>query len=320
MASLSYFLQREFIRLCPAGWTAASERHLLNSEIEQVLGYQPQVDVVLEKNNGMRRLWVEFEVSRADPVANHAKFATSHLFQPQPSTDVFVSMISPHVTKGRRNLAANTIFLLRNIGMNAFQTILFPNIDRKEIKRINHLDSDAIQRESLDIQAELDRIFIISEACLSLPSQQIHFVGDILEVMLNVRSWNDNISTEQGQALWGKRTITYFVYDPRFKQFAPTKFCAYTVIYSPGSICKTAFYELSYSKMTIRDYSNIEASNTIFDGQKARVHLCKNLGMIQTENSVAKKSFDKWLKRHSGAITIHPNGPIFIFPPKWAIG
>jgi hypothetical protein len=180
MASLTRFLQREFIRLCPAGWTAASERRLLNSEIEQILGYQPQVDVVLEKEDGMMRVWVEFEVSRADPVANHAKFATSHLFQPQPSTDVFVSMISPHVTKGRRNLAANTVFLLRNIGMNAFQTILFPNIDRKEIKRINHLDSDAIQRENLDVQAELDRVFIVSEACLSLSSQQIHFVGDIL--------------------------------------------------------------------------------------------------------------------------------------------
>ncbi len=172
-------------------------------------------------------------------------------FPPQPSTDVFVSMISPHVSKGRRNLAASTIFLLRNIGMNAFQTILFPNIERKEIKRINHLDSEAIQQENLDIQAELDRVFIISEACLSLSSRQIHFVGDILEVMLNIRSWNDDISTKQGQELWGKRTITYFVYDPRFKQFAPTKFCAYTVINSPDLSCKTAFSELSYSKMNI---------------------------------------------------------------------
>ena len=262
---------------------------------------------------------MEFEVSRADPVANHAKFATSHLFQPQPSTDVFVSMISPHVTKGRRNLAANMVFLLRNIGMNAFQTILFPNIDRKEIKRINHLDSDAIQRENLDVQAELDRVFIVSEACLSLSSQQIHFVGDILEVMLNVRSWNDDISIEQGKELWGKRTITYFVYDPRFKQFAPTKFCAYTVINAPALRCKAVFSELSYSKMTICVYSKIEDSNPIFDGQKARLHLSKNLGMIQNDSPAAKRSFDNWLKRHSDSITIHPNGPIFIIPPKWAI-
>lgn len=203
--------------------------------------------------------------------------------------------------------------------MNAFQTILFPNIDRNEIKRINHLDSDAIQRENLDIKAELDRIFIVSEVCLSLASQQIHFVGDILEVMLNVRSWNDSISTEQGQALWGKRTITYFVYDPRFKQFAPTKFCAYTVINALGVSCKTAFSELSYSRMTIGDYSQIEASNSIFDGQKARIHLCKNLGMIQNDSPAAKRSFDNWLKLHSGSITIYPNGPFFIIPPKWAI-
>ena len=32
-------------------------------------------DVLLERVDGSRRLWVEFEVSRADPVANHAKFA-----------------------------------------------------------------------------------------------------------------------------------------------------------------------------------------------------------------------------------------------------
>jgi len=56
MGSLTRFLQREFNRLCPTGWTATSERHLLNSEIEQILGYQPQVDVVLEKEDGMRRV------------------------------------------------------------------------------------------------------------------------------------------------------------------------------------------------------------------------------------------------------------------------
>jgi hypothetical protein len=35
---------------------------------------------------GSRRLWIEFEISRADPVANHAKFATAQLFQPLPVT------------------------------------------------------------------------------------------------------------------------------------------------------------------------------------------------------------------------------------------
>jgi hypothetical protein len=75
----------------------------LSSRISRLLGYSPRVDVLLESVNHSRRLWIEFEVSRADPVANHAKFAIAHLFEPQPKTDVFVSMLSSHVTRGRQN-------------------------------------------------------------------------------------------------------------------------------------------------------------------------------------------------------------------------
>lgn len=103
-----------------------------------------RVNVSLERDDGQRRLWIEFEVSRADPVANHAKFATAHLFQPQRSRETFVSMVSWHVAKGRRNLAANTISLMRHVGMSAFQTTLFPNIPPNEIRRLNHLDRQTL--------------------------------------------------------------------------------------------------------------------------------------------------------------------------------
>ena len=74
------------------------------SLLEALLGYRPRVDVLLEREDGSRRLWIEFEVSRADPVANHAKFATAHLFQPQAEADSFLAMVSPHVARGRRSL------------------------------------------------------------------------------------------------------------------------------------------------------------------------------------------------------------------------
>src|SRR5919199_6882202 len=97
MGNLTLFLQREFARWCPPDWTCHHERALLPRDLERVLGYAPRADVLLERLDGSRRLWIEFEVSRADPVANHAKFATAHLFCPQPPTDSFVAMISPHV-------------------------------------------------------------------------------------------------------------------------------------------------------------------------------------------------------------------------------
>lgn len=97
MFKLTSYLQQEFTQRTLPGWTCCSESYILPLELEAYLGYKPRADVLLERNDGSKRLWVELEISRADPVANHAKFATAHLFQPQSANDVFVSMVSSHV-------------------------------------------------------------------------------------------------------------------------------------------------------------------------------------------------------------------------------
>jgi hypothetical protein len=198
MGRLAAYLQQEFIRLCPDGWIARHEIPLLSPELACLLGYCPRVDVLLERKDGSKRLWIEFEISRADPVANHAKFATSHLFQPQPGTDSFIAMVSPHVARGRRNLAANTISLMRCIGMNAFQTILFPHLSGSEVKRLNHhLDLNPSTSAFLNVRPEIERVLLISEALFTIPERRIHFVGDILDVMLNLHRWNNDMATAQ---------------------------------------------------------------------------------------------------------------------------
>jgi len=69
--------------------------------------FRPRADVLLERLDGTRRLWVEFEVSRADPAANHMKFAAAHLHAPQRPADAFLSMTSSHVaTAGRTSAQA----------------------------------------------------------------------------------------------------------------------------------------------------------------------------------------------------------------------
>jgi hypothetical protein len=122
MGAITEYLQDSFAEFCPPGWTCRREVQVLDSALAELFGYAPKADVVLDRDDGRRRLWIEFEVSRADPVANHAKFATAHLFQPQRPADTFVSMVSWHVVRGRRNQAANTISLMRHIGMSAFQS------------------------------------------------------------------------------------------------------------------------------------------------------------------------------------------------------
>ncbi len=94
MGALTEYLQDGFAEFCPPDWTCRREVQVLDSPLAELFGYAPKADVCLERNDGQRRLWIEFEVSRADPVANQAKFATAHLFQPQRPTETFVSMVS----------------------------------------------------------------------------------------------------------------------------------------------------------------------------------------------------------------------------------
>ena len=320
MGSLTTFLQQEFANNCPAGWTSDREIRLLPYDLEAVLGYSPRVDVLLERQDASQRLWIEFEVSRADPVANHAKFATAHLFQPQPKTDVFVSMVSPHVTRGRQNLAANTVLLMRHIGMNAFQTILFPQISPAEIKRLNHLDQLLLSDEKLNVKREIERAMLVSQAVLTTPERRIHFVANIMEIMLNLRQWNIDLATFTGRNLWGKRTITYFVFDPRSKSFAPSKFCAYlNVPQIAGSKTLRSAGEIR-PEMRVEFYVTIDGTDRRFDGRRAWMHLVNNLAMVPYEPRNApniRSFFDEWLKVHQNSINVHPAGPIFLVPPRW---
>lgn len=173
-------------------------------------------------------------MSRADPVANHAKFATSHLFQPQANGDVFVAMVSAHVSRGRRNLAAHTILLMRHLGMNAFQTVLLPHLDGESIKRLNHLESGALENQHLPVNAEIERALAVSEPLGQKAGHRIFFAGDWLDVWTNVYRWNSSLLVEEMRLLWGQRTIKYFVFDPGTKLLAPSKFCAFLQVPASG--------------------------------------------------------------------------------------
>lgn len=316
MGSLAGFLQRRFCECCPSGWRCRSEVHVLDPAFRELLGYSPRADVLLEREDGTRRLWIEFEVSRADPVANHAKFATSHLFQPQADTDVFVAMVSSHVARGRRNLAANTILLMRHIGMNAFQTLLLPRCEPKAIKRLNHLTAHQLGAESLDAEGELQRALLISEPLAMIGEHRIHFVGDLLEVICNLQRWNHEMTTAHGQSLWKKRTVLYFVFDPKTRLFAPSKFCAFLDA-SHGSREKIDRDKLI---MTMTLYVNLNESDPRFDGNRAQTHLCNNLGLNVVEPndlSAIGDHFANWLKQNSAFVTVHPRGPRFLVPPDW---
>ncbi len=289
---------------------------VLDPPLPRLFGYAPKADVVLERVDGTRKLWIEFEVSRADPVANHAKFATAHLFQPQRASETFVSMVSSHVTRGRRNLAANTIFLMRHIGMSAFQTTLLPSLPPEEIRRINQLEKHLIAGLNLDTRQEIARAMIVSEALAMTGRYRVFFVGDLLEVMCNLQYWNRSVLTDDGRKLWGCRRASYFVFDPETKLFAPSKFCAFRPITADGADAA----QIPAPNMTMDLYCSLGEEDPRFDGSRAWRHLRDHLGMsleVIADAPALSAHFQKWLQEMGHAVETGGKPTMALCPPTW---
>ena len=293
---------------------------LLPSELCELLGYSCQADVLLEQCDGERRLWIEFEVSRADPVANHAKFSTSNLFCPLPPASTFVSMVSTHVTRGRRNLAAATVHLMRRLGMDSYQTTLLPDRAPDEIKRLNHLTLPQLESEDIPVSLEIARAMAVSEPVFEFESVRVHYPGELLDVMLSVRRFNIDLATDHGRRHWGRRRVRYFVYDPATNQFAPSKFCGYLPVLTRFDEPKQPVDVLASREMTTELYGRIETTAKLFDGTKAWTHLTRHLGMTMhrvSERPELADRFSRWLKEHADAVILHPRGPEILLPPAW---
>jgi hypothetical protein len=320
MGALTSFLQVEFARRCPPGWRARGEGRLLPRALERLLGYSARADVVLEKLDDSLRLWIEFEVSRADPVANHAKFATSHLFQPQQPPDRFLAMVSPHVTRGRRNLAFNAVALMRQVGMRAYQTVLFPYLSPADVQRLNQLDVAALPAENLDIDREVERALAVTEPMVTTADHDIHLVGDLLAVMLSLRQWNEDMSMAGLRHMWGSRTVTYFVRDEESGLFAPSKFCAYTAVPARPTPPEDPHKRAGLGTMTVAIYTALNDSSHLLDGHRAQRHLTLGLGMTAVSPADVPEldaAFSQWRERNADSIIVHPAGPVFLLSPDW---
>lgn len=319
MGNLATFLQQEFLRQCPSGWDCKIEQPVLSRKMAQMLGFAPRADVLLSRVGESRRLWIEFEISRADPVANHAKFMSANLFEPKTQNDIFIAMMSSHIDRGRHNLAASSIHVMRHLGMQAFQTVLFPTLPGESIKELNHQSVYQLGcNVPLPILAEIDRAVAISETIANFCGHSIHFVGNYFEVMLNIRQWNDQMETDAGVQLWGKRTVVFFVFDPATMNFAPSKYCAFVPANGTPNLNTIPKIETA---MTMEIYSTLDESETRFDGNIARRHLVGRLSMkespiIDCENDI-QSAFCRWIEKYRHAIRVHPRGAVIISALPW---
>lgn len=190
-------------------------------------------------------------------------------------TDAFVSMTSAHVTRGRDNLTATAVYLMRAVGMSAFQTVLLPGLDGPGIHALNTRPLERLLgSKSIDVTPEIDRVIDLSAPIARThDGHSIHLAANLLEVMLNVRAWNTGIRTLDASQLWGHRTVTFFVYDPQSQAFAPSKFCGFVPIHLRATVAPSSL------TMTLAEYATLSESERRFDGHVAQRHFTRRLGI-----------------------------------------
>lgn len=232
----------------------------------------------------------------------------------------FVSMVSSHIDRGRRNLAAAMIPLMRQLGISAFQTALLPSVGPVEIKALNHLSLEELSRRRLPIEHEVERAIAVPTAVHTVENAAVHFAGHPFEVMFNVHQWNEEMKDPRRRLQWGRRTVTYFVFNPYSRRFAPAKFCAYQLVWKPYVGGESREWGRLPNAMTMSVYCDLDESCPTFDGHIARTHLERHLAMnlhAPIETDPLSYLFTAWHRELSDAINVHPRGPIFIVSQKW---
>lgn len=321
MGSLTRFLQDAFAARCPAGWTCASEVPLVDKQAVRRLGFEPRADILLSHEKTLQRIWVEFEVSRADPVANHAKFATAAFLEGLAEHDCFVSMSSRHIARGRAALAAGTAIWMRGLGIPAFQVDLLPDFDESAVKALNGrvltLEGDL---PSMPIQGEIERVIDVSSVTTLTSGHRVHKADNAYTVSLNVRRWNSELQTDDGKLQWGRRRVQYFVFDPASELFAPSKFCAF--IPSPvmarriASGGHTGSIREPFLGMNMSLYSALGESDSRFDGHVARHHLQSRLSYrlmpVAATPEAVRLAFERWQFSVASIVTVPASAQVLL--------
>jgi hypothetical protein len=274
----------------------------------------------MERNDGSRRIWIELEISRADPVANQAKFAAASYFEEHLRGDAFVSMASRHIVPGRRALLAGMAVLMRSIGIPAFQIDLLPHLDGTQIKALNAMPAGYLGTSAkIDVGLEIERVLAITELRVASGWHRIHMADNPFAVATNVRTWNRELADPAVAKRWGRRRIHYFVHDDVTGEFAPSKFCAF-VPASTGGSAAGPFLRVREAPggMTSELYLRLGEGDSRFDGNVAQEHLRRRLryravGLKDAPNGLAC-AFARWLAERADAVQVRGEA-ILLLPP-----
>lgn len=309
VGSLALYLAEQFERHPPGAWSIKREQRLLDVRMAQRLDFDPRVDVLLEAPD-KRRVAVEFEVSRADPVANQVKFLLALEQGALRRDDIIVSMLSSHIEPGRRAIAAAFTRHMRSQGVSAFQVSLMPFTKPADVKALNQLTREALYDLPIPFSAEIARVADIADPRGTAGQHRVHFAGDVTDVVANLWTFNDRLSDE-GVATWRRRSVQFFVVDPASGLFAPSKFCAFV----PALGLSGA---LPPPTMTFSVYASLGEGDPRFDGNIARRHLSRRLAFetVLLRESQHSRAFAGWHEARAEHISLRQPVTLLV-PPRW---
>lgn len=292
MGRLARHLQQRFVGMKVRGWTCEAEVDILSRRDSRRLAYSPKVDLLLRGHD--RQIAVELEISRADPVANQAKFVLAYRSGFFGGDDAMVGMYSSHIARGRRELCGAFARQMRSEGLPLFTVALMPSRWPGEIKRLNGLSTRTLAMLDLHVEQEMGRLLdVVKDQVVG--GHRIHFAGDVSDVMANLWAWNEQIR-KGGQ----RRTYRYFVQDPRTGMYAPSKFCAFIPARGAGM-------------MHLKLYEKLNESDSRFDGNKAWKHLANRLSFSVQE---AGEQFWKWYEGMDEVVGVKKPVKVLV-PPGW---
>jgi hypothetical protein len=103
------------------------------------VGYSPAADLLVEYQWDTRdvHIWIELEVSRADPVANPAKFLVAFSERSPRPGEVFVFAISRAIQKGRAALCRRFVEMMQLRGFPVQTEDYLPSATEHLITRLN---------------------------------------------------------------------------------------------------------------------------------------------------------------------------------------
>ena len=309
MGALAARVAQGLASVLPRGWTAQTEAPLLSEASCLRLGFRVQADLVLSGPAG-ERIVLELEISRADPIANPAKFFLARHMGALSPAHGFAGMVSSHVNAGRRNQSALFVQALRTQGFDAFQVVLLPGLSPSRVRELNHLEPALLAGLQLPYRRELDRVLSTLRP-VGEREHRIHFAGDPADVMANLWNWNDELAGA-GADTWGRRRVQFFVHEPRSRSFAPSKFCAFLPARRPDGPSPPP-------TLTMAIYAQLGERDPRFDGHVARRHLVKRLAfeeMALTARLEVATAFHAWHERVASHVQLRE--PVrLLTPPAW---